>query len=255
MGTKATESGTVKAVETAFSIVETIERMDRAGVSDIAAELSIAKSTAHKHLKTLEQNEYLVREEGKYQVSLKFLKFGRHAMEKVDLVEISQPVIEHLAEETGEAVWVAIEQHGKAVYVNNAMGDRAVPSRGSIGDSILLHSAAMGKAMLAHFSEERIVEIVERHGLPKRTENTITDREQLFEELEEIREQGVAFNDGESLKGLRAVASPVLHDGQVKGAIAVAGTANRMKGDYFREELPDLVRGAANELELKLAYS
>lgn len=247
--------GTVKSVDTAFAIIEKIEEMDRAGVSEIAGELSIAKSTAHKHLKTLERKEYLVRENDKYRLSLKHLKFGRHALDKVEISKAAEPVIEHLAEETGEAVWVAIEEHGRAVYVNKALGDRAVPSRGGIGNRIHLHSASMGKALLAAHSDERVDEIINRHGLPELTEKTIANRGQLLEELEEIRERGVAFNDGESLKGLRAIASSVEHDGEVMGAVAIVGTENRMKGDYFREEIPDLVRGAANEIELKLAYS
>lgn len=249
------EEGTVKSVGTAFAILEKIEETDNAGVSEIADELSIAKSTAHKHLQTLVQNEYLVREEGRYRLSLKHLKFGRHALEKVEIVDVAQPVIDHLAEETGEAVWVAIEEHGKAVYVGKALGERAVPSRGGIGNRIHLHSASIGKAILSALPAERVDEIIDRHGLPGLTEKTITTREQLLEELEEIRERGVAFNDGESLKGLRAVASPVEHGGEVMGAVAVVGTENRMKGDYFREDIPDLVRGAANEIELKLAYS
>lgn len=255
MGTKTKGERTVKAAETAFAIVETIDELDGAGVSEVADHLSIAKSTAHKHLTTLEENEYLVRDDGTYRLSLKHLKFGRHAIDNVAIAQTAQPVIEHLATETGEAVWVAIEEHGRAVYVNKALGERAVPSRGSIGNRIHLHSAAIGKAMLAHLPRDRVEEILERHGLPELTEDTITDRGHLFEELEAVQDRGVAFNDGESLEGLRAVATPIQHDGDVMGAVAVVGTENRMKGEYFREELPDLVRGAANEIELKLAYS
>ena len=255
MGSQDAERRTVKASETSFAIIETLDQLERAGISEVANELSIAKSTAHKHLQTLERCEYVVREDGKYKLSLKHLKYGKHVLSKVDIAQKSQPVIDHLAEETGEAVWTAIEEHGRAVYVNKALGERAVPSRGGIGERIELHSAAIGKALLAGLPQERVDEIIERHGLPQLTPNTITDREVLQEELEEIREEGVAYNDSESLKGLRAVASPVEYDGELKGAIAIVGTANRMKGEYFEEELPDLVRGAANEIELKLAYS
>lgn len=254
MATGNTQSSNIKAVETAFAIIELIDRKERIGVSQVAEELSIAKSTAHKHLQTLETNEYLVRENQKYSVSLKPLKYGQHALNRTTIAEESQPVINHLAEETGEAVWVAIEEHGRVVYVNKALGERAAPSRGGIGERILLHTASIGKAMLSQFSEERVDEIIDRHGLPGLTEKSITDREALLAELEEIRERGVAFNDGESLRGLRAVASPVVHEGEVMGALGIVGAANRMKGEYFHEELADLIQGAANETELKLAY-
>lgn len=247
-------AGKVMAVETAFAIIELVDQEERIGVSAVAEELSIAKSTAHKHLHTLEANEYLVRNGQKYSVSLKPLKYGQHARNRTAIAQKSQPAIDHLAEETGEAIWVAIEEHGRLVYVNKALGERAAPSRGGIGERNLLHTASIGKAMLSQFSEERIDEIIDRHGLPGLTDKSITDRETLMTELDEIRERGVSFNDGESLRGLRAVASPVVHQKELVGAIAIVGAANRMKGDYFREELVDLVRGAANEVELNLAY-
>lgn len=254
MGGQNSPKPNVKAVEKTFAIIELVDSEERIGVSKVAEELSIAKSTAHKHLQTLRANEYLVQNGQKYSVSLKPLKYGQHALNRTTITEKSQPVIDHLAEETEEAVWVAIEEHGRAVYVNKALGERAAPSRGEVGGRILLHTASIGKAMLSQFSEDRVDEIIDRHGLPGLTEKSITDREALLTELEEIRERGVAFNDGESLHGLRAVASPVVHEGEVMGAIAIVGAANRMEGEYFREELPNLVQGATNEVELKLAY-
>lgn len=255
MGTEHGGSRTVKSSATAFAIIEILDQLDQAGVSEVADEIDLAKSTVHKHLATLEECEYVVKEDGTYRLSLKPLKYGRHALEKIDVAQESQPVIDHLAEETGEAVWTAVEEHGRAVYVNKALGDRAVPSRGGIGGRIALHSSAIGKALLAHLPEERVDEIIDRHGLTKLTERTITDPNVLKEELEAVRDRGVSFNDGESLEGLRAIGSPILHHGEVKGAIAVAATANRMKGEYFEEELPDMVTGTANEIELKLTYS
>lgn len=255
MGTKHKGARTVKAAETSFAITETLDELDKASLSEIADELSIAKSTAHKHLATLENAEYVVREDGKYKLSLKHLKYGKHALADVEIVDKAQPVIDKIAEDTGEAVWTAIEEHGRAVYVNKALGERAVPSRGGIGERIDLHSSAIGKALLANLPPERIDEVIENRGLSKMTERTITEREDLMEELQEIRDQGVAFNDGESLKGLRAVASPIVHKDELMGAIAIVGTANRMKGEYFEEEIPDLVLNAANEIELKMAYS
>jgi len=255
MPKKSADGRTVKSVENALAIVETLDHLEQAGISEIANELELAKSTVHKHLRTLQECEYVVRKEQDYRLSLRHLKYGKHVLSEVDIVEASQPVIDQIAEETGEAVWTAIEEHGRAVHVAKALGKRAVPSRGGVGERIDIHSSAIGKALLAGLSDDRIDQIIERHGLPAMTQNTITDRAALFEEIEEIRKINVAFNDSESLGGLRAVASPVEHDGELKGAIALVATENRMQGDYYREELPDLIRGAANEIELRLAYS
>jgi DNA-binding IclR family transcriptional regulator len=103
-------------------------------------------------------------------------------------------------------------------------------------------------------SEDEVERILERHGLPKKTDQTITDRNELEEELEEIRAEGVAFNINESLLGERAVAAPIVSEKEVMGAITVVGPANRLSGSYFREEIPDLLLGATNEIELRLKF-
>lgn len=94
---------------------------------------------------------------------------------------------------------------------------------GEIGKRVPLHNIAAGKAILAHLSEERVEEIIGQHGLEEWTERTITDREALFSELETIREQEYARNDGETFEGFRAVASPILHEGELLGSIVVSG--------------------------------
>jgi len=86
------------------------------------------------------------------------------------------------------------------------------------------------------------------------TDNTITDRNKLFNELEQIRERGYAYDSGEGIEGLRAVAAPIITNGVVDGAMTVAGPANRITESKFHEEFPEAVLGAANATELELTY-
>lgn len=95
--------------------------------------------------------------------------------------------------------------------------------------------------------------IIDRHGLPGRTDRTITDRERLYEELETVRERGFARNDGEEVRGIRAVGAPILTgDDSVLGAISISGPESRLQGDRFEEELPTRVMSAANVIEVNL---
>jgi len=97
--------------------------------------------------------------------------------------------------------------------------------------------------------------IIDRDGLARITENTITDEDVLREQLEEIRERKIAFDDEERLNGLRSVAAPVFDaTGQVIGSISVAGPTHRMQGAYFYEELPETVLGIANVIELNIQH-
>lgn len=88
------------------------------------------------------------------------------------------------------------------------------------------------------------------------TENTITDPNELFTELEEIRQRGYAFDREERLDGLRCVAVPVkLTDEHVLGAISISGPKRRMRGDRFEKEIPELVLDAANVIEINMKHS
>lgn len=253
MTKQGTSNWPVESVETAFGVIELLAEMDGAGITEIANRLNVAKSTVHDHLRTLEQQEYVVHKNGQYRLGLKFLGHGLLAKDTLVIVKEGKPMLEHIAEETDETVWLVVEEHGKAVYVDVAKGDRAVPTTGSVGRRVPLHVLASGKAILANLPEDRRRALINRN-LEERTPNTITDPEELRNELATIRETGIAFNKGESCEGIRAIACPVFKNQQVRGAMVCAGPANRMKGDRYKKRMPDTVSGAANELELKLSY-
>ncbi|MBZ6497073.1 IclR family transcriptional regulator [Natrinema longum] len=242
----------VKTADTVFGIVESIQALDGAGVTELSEELGLAKSTIHDHLSTMVEKEYLVKNDQTYQLGLKFLNHGIHARDSLDLLPTVQPNLKQMANETGEIAWFLVEEYGRGVYLSKAKGDRAVQPYGKIGNRVDLHSIAAGKAILAHLPEDEVRTIIEKHGLESQTSETITDTDQLFEELESIRQSGVAFNDGESLAGHRAVASPICPNDRLIGAIVVSGPKNRIQGDMFTEKIPEIVSGTANAIELEL---
>ncbi|MFB6206417.1 MAG: IclR family transcriptional regulator C-terminal domain-containing protein [Haloglomus sp.] len=96
---------------------------------------------------------------------------------------------------------------------------------------------------------------MDRYGLPAKTEHTITDEDELFAELERIREQGYALSVEESLYGFHAVSAPVLtQSSRPVAAVIIAGAASRMDPETCRNELADAARSAANEIGLDLQY-
>lgn len=254
MGTEA--SNPVKSVVTTFDILQTLRRLDGAGVTELADELDLPKSSVHNYLSTLEQEEYVVKEEAEYYVGLRFLDLGRYARQRNDLYETARPELEAVAEETGELVNLLVEEHGQGVYVCRVRGDRAVNVAASTGHRVSLHNTGLGKAVLAHTPEERVDAILDEHGMSAETEHTITDRDELKSELAAVRERGVAFDREERLEGLRCVAVPLLDlDDRPVGAISVAGPTSRMQGERYESELPQTLRNAANVIELNLTYS
>jgi DNA-binding IclR family transcriptional regulator len=246
----------VKSVETTFEILQALRRLDGAGVTELADRLDMPKSSVYNYLSTLEQEEYVVKEESEYYVGLRFLDLGRYARQRDELYETARPELESLADETGELVNLLVEEHGRGVYVCRLKGDESVNVAASVGHRVLLHNTGLGKAILAYMPDERVDAILDEHGMPAATEHTITDRDVLEAELTEIAERGVAFDREERLGGLCCVAVPVLdQEDRPIGALSVAGPTSRMKGERIESELPEQLKSAANVIELNLTYS
>lgn len=246
----------VKSDFTLFDIIELIQANDSMGVTTIATELDIAKSTVHAHLASLKERGYIVNDEGGYRIGLKFLQHGIHAQNSYDLYPKAKKKVEHLAERTDERAWCQIEENGMCYYLCGAEGEHSVHPPVQIGEGVHLHTIAGGKAILAHLPEERVHEIIDRHGLPVKTENTISDETDLFADLQRIRKRGYAFNKEESLPGLNAVGAPIQDsEGGVRGALSISGPAERLKDEKLHTELPELLLGTTNELEINLTYT
>ncbi|GAB3031565.1 IclR family transcriptional regulator [Natronobiforma cellulositropha] len=247
---------TVKSVETSFHIVEYLKDVDGARVTEVADALGIAKSTVHRHLVTLVEIGCVVKEGDIYDVGFRFLEFGEYAKTRKAAYAMAEEKVKELAAKTEERAQFLVEEHGQSVFVYRETGRNAVQTDPGIGKRVPIHASAAGKAILAHLPTEEVREIIDQHGLVALTEHTITDPDALFAELEEIRERGYALNNQENIDSLRAVGVPVLgNNDQVIGSLSVSGPTHRFKGQYVEREIPDLLLGTANELELNIKYS
>lgn len=254
------EQETLTTLKRGFDIIELLMRRNGARVTEIAEILNIATSTAYKYLATLYDLGYVVKEGDTYYVGMRFLTVGSYTKHRKKTYEISIQMVRRLAKETGERVQFLVEEHGRGIYLHTAVDDmrqygKVITNR-QFGRRRHLHSSAAGKAILASFPPERVTEIVDRWGLPKATENTITDPADLESELAQIRSAGVAFNNEESVEGLRAVGVPVSGpQGRTVGGLSISGPVHRLKGEQCDTELSDLLLASANEIELTIVHS
>ncbi|MFC7212600.1 IclR family transcriptional regulator [Saliphagus sp. GCM10025334] len=246
----------VRSSARTLQILETLKEHNGLGVTTLADELDLPKSTIHNHLDTLRQNEYVVKDDDVYKVGLRFLELGAHARSRQPLYEKGKPEVDKLAQSTGELANLATEEYGRGVYLYLTQGDQAVKLDTYAGKRFHLHCTALGKAILAHLPEKRIEEVLDRHGLPRRTDTTITDRDELRQELATVRDQGYAQDMAERLDGLRCVAAPIQHrDGDILGAISVSGPTSRMKSDRIDDDITERLLDAANVIELNIMYA
>ncbi|WP_458209908.1 IclR family transcriptional regulator [Haladaptatus sp. NG-SE-30] len=250
------EKNRVQTTQKTFRIIQTLKQIDGARVTELADALEMSKSTVHNHLRTLVHEGYVIQQDEEYRLSLQFLELGGYIRDRLDIYKVAEPEVKQLAEQTGELANLAVSEQGLLTYIDRSKGDQAVDLDTYPGLQAQMHCTALGKVILAHTPREQVESVLDRHGLPKLTENTITDRDDLYVELEQIRSDGYAQDHGERLEGLRCVAAPVKSaEDDVEGSISVSAPASRMKSNRYNQEIPEKVRSAANVIELNLKYS
>lgn len=245
----------ITAVHKSFDIIEALKEANGARIKELDDALELSKSSIHYHLKTLQDREYVVQKGNRFYLGLEFVNTAKHVRRRSDVFEAAIPMVEELATETGEGVSLVAEDHGVAIVLfSRRGGGRSHPT--AQGKKLPMHASAPGKAILAHLSDERVQEILDHTGLPQRTENTITDRETLMEELETIRQSEVAYNYMEDFTGIRGVAVPLQNPrGEVEGALSVHGPDHRLQSEAFTTEIPDLLHEYANKIQLDLEFN
>ncbi|WP_436926157.1 IclR family transcriptional regulator [Halosimplex amylolyticum] len=246
---------TVQSDEKLLQILSAIRQQEVRGITELADELDFAKSTIHSHLATLEDHGFVTRFGEEYHIGLRFLDYGIYSRGQRQIFQAARERVDELAAETGERVWCIAEEHDQAVYLYSAEGEHAVHTHENVGRHTSLHHIAAGKAILAHLPPERVSGILDHTGMEQHTSNTITDRDELERELEEIRDRGVAFNLQESMEGLHAIGAPIKRTGEgVYGAISIGGPAHRLTEDKLENELTDLLLATANEIEINVRH-
>lgn len=244
----------IRSVEITLSIIRALQARGRARLSELADELDRSKSTIHGHLQTLEQNDLVTRKGDAFRLSLTFLEISHDVKTQHYNYSIIKETVDELATETGEYAQFGSDEHGKLIYLYRAGIGTEINEHFELNIQELLHCTALGKAVLAFMPQDRVDEIVDRHGLERMTENTITERDELDTELESIREQGYAVDDEEFAKGLRCVAAPVIENhryhSEVHGSIGVLGPVTRLTDERLAGELVTQVKRSANLIEI-----
>lgn len=245
----------VSTTRTSFEILELLRDQGPLSLSDVREATGLAKSTAYRHLKTLADMGYLVEDDGRYRLSLKFLQLSQPPRTQKKGYSVAKQKVVELARATGERALFLVPERFEGVYVHRAGGRQPLQSDTMIGTRRPLHLLATGKAILAEWPDERVDEYVNVTGLERYTDNSITDPDRLREELQTARDRGYATNIGEHMDGLRATGVPVFdQQDELLGGLSIFGPAGRVGEEELRSTYPALLEDAAQELRIDLAY-
>jgi IclR family pca regulon transcriptional regulator len=230
------------------------------GISDIADELDLSRSTTHRYVITLFALGYLEQDTSrKYRLGLRVTDLGMSALNSTGLREHAHPHLEELRAETSYTANLAVLDGSEIVYVDRARTFRRGQSKIDLGlrpgSRLPAYCTAMGKLLLANLPEREQNELLSSMKLTKKGPNTITSKTALRVELEQIREEGFAVNDQELAEGLHAIAVPIRSDSrEVAAAVNLAAHTSTISLEELVDALGPHLVSTADRISARLGY-
>ncbi len=248
----------VNSVQRALAILAVFtERTPELGMTEIAGQLGLHKSTAAGLIYTLEANGYLAQnpKTRKYRLGMKLVERAGIVLNGIEIRQLAFPYLQELRDQYDETVNLAVLDGPDVVYVDRLLSTRVLSMRAEVGKRMLAHSTALGKAMLAFMSPLEVEAHIRLHGLKPVTPRTVTDPQCLRALLEQVRNQGYAFDDEENEPGGRCVAAPIFdYAGRPTAAVSISAPVSRMA----REDIPSIsvhVGETARAISRRLGYT
>ncbi len=246
--------GLVQSVDRALTVLALLARHGELGVTEIAADLGVHKSTAFRLVSTLEAHDLVeqVTERGKFRLGVGVLRLAGSTTVRLDLVQESRPVAVRLAKQVGETVNITVLSGHEALYLDQVSGPSALALHNWVGQRIPLHATSNGKVLLAYAGAALFADL--DRPLRRYTAHTVIDEALLDRELDEVRRQGWALAADELEEGLTAIAAPIHGaDGSVLASVSASGPTFRLTAERTPEVAAQVV-AAGREISTRLGW-
>jgi IclR family transcriptional regulator, KDG regulon repressor len=231
---------------TVFKALDVLECLAYSGqplsAPEVAERCGLTRPTTYRLISTLAARGYVASgQDGRYRLGTKMLSLSKRLIEHAQLPQLARPDLEALCQQAGESVHLGVLEDNEVLYLDKVESVSAARMYSVVGTRNPLHSTSLGKAILAFLPSGDRDMLLSRISYTQRTPNTITNREQLERDLENIRQQGYAVDDIENEEGIRCVGVPVLgNSGLPIAAISISGPTVRMTRERARDLAPAL---------------
>jgi DNA-binding IclR family transcriptional regulator len=249
----------IPALKRAFDVLELFLKEPRPmTVPEIVARLNLPRTTAHEIVGTMVSSGYLHRDDdraNKVFLGFKLFELGGVYAANFDLIAEGRQVAAEVVEICDETVQMAVREGTEAIFIAKVDSSKAVRLVSTVGARLPAHCTAVGKMLLSSLPETEIIRLYgENAPLQKMTANSITSISNLLQELEAIRQRGLAYDDCESNEDVRCVAAPIYNNrGEMIAAMSTSVPVTRMNMSK-QDELAKLIRKAAEELSRRLGH-
>lgn len=243
-------------LERAIKIIEYLAKSNESKrMTDIANYFDIPNGTVHNILKTLERNNLIERDEKskQYRLGFKMFQLGNNVEWIKRLRDVSLPYMRELTNECGETSQLGILFENELYMLEIIETPNNTKTRANVGITVPVHSSATGKCLFAFQTEEKKEELLNTLDFTRFTENTITEPQNMAEELDKIAKQGYAIDDEEVFLGTTCIAAPVFNsEEEVCAALGITGDTESITENM--NSYINIIHQEAMNISFKLGY-
>lgn len=216
----------------------------------------IPKTSVYRMLMSLEDMGFLEKgADSKYRLGLLFLKFGHLVSTRLDIRMIAYPIMIELHNDVKEAINLIIREGNEAIYIEKIDTKQKVRLYTAIGRRSPLYAGACSRSILSFLPDSEIKAYIESTELIPFANGTITDKQELYETVQQSRSEGCTVSHSELENFTSAVAAPIFnHNGEVMAGISIAGMEANYQGENA-EILKEKVKKAAAEISRQLGFT
>jgi DNA-binding IclR family transcriptional regulator len=222
----------IQVIERMMGLLSALSRhVTPVNLKQLATETRLHPSTAHRILSVMVDNRLVDRiEPGTYRLGIRLLELGSLVKSRINVRQEALSHMHRLHQELGETVNLSVRHDDEVVYIERTAGSNSMMRVVQIiGARAPLHITAVGKLFLAEDGPDKCVEYARRTGLPRFTDNTLTNAETLAKELDKIRRQGYAFDNEEAEKGVSCIGAGIYNDdGFLVAGLSVSAPSDRL---------------------------
>ena len=222
-------------------------------LKQLATETRLHPSTAHRILSVMVDNRLVdLIEPGTYRLGIRLLELGSLVKSRISVRQEAVPHMHALHQALGETVNLSVRHDDEVVYIERtAAGSSMMRVVQIIGARAPLHITAVGKLFLAQDGADKCSEYARRTGLPKYTDNTLTDADSLGKEIERIRRQGYALDNEEAEKGVSCIGAGIYNDeGRLVAGLSVSAPSDRLNRSWTAQ-----VRQTAERISRAIGFA
>jgi IclR family transcriptional regulator, KDG regulon repressor len=245
----------VQSIDRTFNILELLSRFESGlNLSEISDKIDLPKSTVHRLLKVLRERNYIEKSESVYRLGLGFIELCSGLLNSLELKTEAQVYLRKLSRQTGQVVFLAIQQDGEVVYIDKTARQNEIRDYCFIGQRRPLYCTALGKSLLTGCTDDEIREIVDPAEMKGFTHNTITSLGALIEEVHRSRERGYSVDNEEVEPGMKCVSAPILdYRNMVIASVSTSWHLSDLESDVT-DRNARLVMETARAISLRMGY-